>query len=182
MNADGQLVKTDSSGIGGGGGVVGLPIGSTLIWPGAADTIPSGYVPMDGRALNRVVYEDLFGLIGTTYGAGDNSTTFNIPNSKGRVITGLDSSQANFNALGRTAGALTHSHGLGNGYAKVFISGNYNVYIRQKNVANWNSNGSANGTSIGSGTGSSSAELGGSTDSATNLQPGITMQYIIRII
>ena len=57
-------------------------------------TLPTGIevVNADGRALSRTTYSTLFALIGTTYGIGDNSTTFNIPNLLGKYVVGWDSS------------------------------------------------------------------------------------------
>jgi microcystin-dependent protein len=51
----------------------------------------------------------LFAVIGTTYGAGDESTTFALPNMKGRVPVGYDSAQTEFDALGEAGGAKTHT-------------------------------------------------------------------------
>ena len=55
-----------------------LPIGSMLLFVNTT-TIPSGYMVCDGSAISRTTYSDLFGLIGTTFGAGNGSTTFNLP-------------------------------------------------------------------------------------------------------
>lgn len=55
-----------------------LPTGAII--PFAGSTIPSGYLPCDGSAISRTTYADLFAVIGTTYGSGDSSTTFNLPN------------------------------------------------------------------------------------------------------
>ena len=57
---------------------------------------PTGWLLCDGAAVSRATYSDLFALIGTTYGAGNGTSTFNLPNLKGRVIVGLDSSQTEF--------------------------------------------------------------------------------------
>lgn len=54
------------------------PIGT--IYAFAGNNIPSGYLPCNGGAISRTTYADLFAVIGTTYGAGDGSTTFNLPN------------------------------------------------------------------------------------------------------
>jgi hypothetical protein len=62
----------------------------------------------DGAAVSRTTYSDLFALIGTTYGAGNGSTTFNVPNLKGRVPVGLDGSQTEFDALGEAGGEKAH--------------------------------------------------------------------------
>jgi microcystin-dependent protein len=75
----------------------------------ARATAPTGYLLCDGSAVSRTTYSSLFDAIGTAYGAGDNSTTFNIPNLKGRVPVGFDSSQTEFDTLGETGGAKTHT-------------------------------------------------------------------------
>lgn len=65
--------------IGGAGGAGdGVPLGAIL--PLAHNsTVPAGYLLCDGAAVSRTMYPDLFATIGTTYGAGDGSTTFNVP-------------------------------------------------------------------------------------------------------
>ena len=70
----------------------------------ASSTVPGGYLPCDGRAVSRTTYANLFKVIGTTYGAGDGSTTFNVPNLNGRVVVGKSSST--FTALGQTGGEI----------------------------------------------------------------------------
>jgi len=60
-----------------------VPIGSIIDYAGA--TPPAGYLPCDGRALSRTGYALLFSKIGTIWGVGDGSTTFNIPNTGGRT-------------------------------------------------------------------------------------------------
>ncbi|MBO7344489.1 MAG: tail fiber protein [Clostridia bacterium] len=52
-----------------------------MIKPFAGTTVPTGYLLCDGSAVSRTTYADLFAAIGTTYGSGDGSTTFNIPNA-----------------------------------------------------------------------------------------------------
>ena len=60
------------------------PAGSVMIWAGT--TIPTGYLLCDGSAVSRATYDALFSAIGTTYGAGDSSSTFNLPNFQGRYL------------------------------------------------------------------------------------------------
>lgn len=55
------------------------PVGTMLDWP-TTSSYPTGYLRADGTAVSRTSYADLFSLIGTTYGSGDGSTTFNLPN------------------------------------------------------------------------------------------------------
>lgn len=67
----------------------------------AASTAPAGWLLMNGAAVSRTTYATLFAAIGTTYGSGDGSTTFNLPDGRGRVLAGMDPS----NATGRLTGA-----------------------------------------------------------------------------
>lgn len=68
-------------------------------------TAPSGWLLCDGSAVSRTTYASLFAAISTTYGAGDGSTTFALPNLQGRVPVGKNS--ATFTTLGGTGGAET---------------------------------------------------------------------------
>lgn len=70
----------------------------------AGETAPSGWLLCDGSAINRITYSELFEVIGTTYGEGNGSTTFNIPDMRGRVGIGSSSSYE----LGDTGGEYTH--------------------------------------------------------------------------
>lgn len=65
-----------------------VPIGGTIEWNG--DTEPEGWMFEDGREVSRSTYPALFVTLGTKWGAGNGSTTFNIPDSRGRVIAGLN--------------------------------------------------------------------------------------------
>ena len=64
--------------------------GESIMFSGPADKIPAGYLIEDGAEVGRVAYATLFAAIGTTYGAGDGATTFNLPDSRGEVWRGLD--------------------------------------------------------------------------------------------
>ena len=59
----------------------------------ATTTVPSGYLECDGSAVSRTTYADLFSALGTTWGSGDGSTTFNIPDARGEFIRGWDNSR-----------------------------------------------------------------------------------------
>jgi hypothetical protein len=61
--------------------------GSILDWP-LDDTIPGGWLLCDGSAISRTTYSVLFAKISTTYGAGDGSTTFNLPSQEDLVTSG----------------------------------------------------------------------------------------------
>lgn len=75
----------------------------------ATATLPAGWLTCDGAAVSRTTYARLFAAIGTTFGSGDGSTTFNLPNLKGKVLAGYDAGQTEFNAIGKTGGAKTHT-------------------------------------------------------------------------
>jgi microcystin-dependent protein len=64
---------------------------------------------LTGQAVSRTTYSGLFALLGTSYGAGDGTTTFNIPDYRGRTLVGHDASQPEFDVLGETGGAKTHT-------------------------------------------------------------------------
>lgn len=74
--------------IGQGGAGDGTPIGTILSYGGA--NAPSGYILCDGRAVSRTDYDKLFEKIGTTFGAGDGSTTFNVPDLRDKVAQGAN--------------------------------------------------------------------------------------------
>ena len=82
----------------------------------AGSTAPNGWLICNGQTVSRITYAALYAVIGTTYGAGDGSTTFNVPNLVNRTVRGS-------NSLGKTGGADTvtlstanlpaHTHGVG---------------------------------------------------------------------
>lgn len=83
------------------------PSGAIHMWP--TNSAPTGFLLCDGTAVSRATYADLFAVIGETYGAGNGSTTFNLPNFKGKVPVGRDSGQTEFDVLAETGGAKTHT-------------------------------------------------------------------------
>ena len=72
---------------------LGTPSGMISAWPTA--TIPSGYLECDGSAVSRTTYADLFAVISDDYGAGDGSTTFNLPDFRGEFLRGHDDGAGN---------------------------------------------------------------------------------------
>lgn len=86
-----------------------IPTGVVVEYEGDTGNIPSGFLLCDGSEVSRATYADLFAKIGTKHGVGNGTTTFNLPNRKGRVSVGYDSSQSEFNALAKTGGAKTHT-------------------------------------------------------------------------
>ena len=101
-------------------GIVALPTGAVLPFAGAS--APSGHLLCFGQAISRSTYSGLFTAIGTVYGVGDGSTTFNIPDLRGRAVAGQDdmggtsanrltdqSGGVDGDVLGDTGGAETHT-------------------------------------------------------------------------
>lgn len=79
------------------------PIGSIVMWPGGS--IPDKYLECNGQEVNRSVYAALFAVLGTTHGAGNGSTTFNLPDFRRRSPVGSDTSGTR--NRGATGGAET---------------------------------------------------------------------------
>jgi len=87
-----------------------VPIGGLVPFAGTSE--PAGYLLCDGRQVNRATYKPLFDVIGTSYGIGDGTTTFTIPDLRqrfplGKAATGTGST------LGQAGGAIDHVHGGG---------------------------------------------------------------------
>ena len=69
-------------------GIVAMPTGAIV--PFGGSSAPTGFLLCSGQAVSRSTYSALFGVISTTYGAGDESSTFNLPDLRGRVVAGQD--------------------------------------------------------------------------------------------
>lgn len=70
-----------------------VPIGAIFTFP--FQTPPTGYLVCDGSAVSRTTYSNLFLILGTTYGNGDGSTTFNLPDYRGKFLRGTDNGSGN---------------------------------------------------------------------------------------
>lgn len=98
---------------------VGVPTGSLIGYPTA--NVPAGYLEANGQAVSRTDYAALFAILSTTYGSGNGTTTFNLPDCRGRSLIGRDGTKP----IGTSGGAETvtltentipaHSHGLPDG-------------------------------------------------------------------
>ena len=145
------------------------PIGTILSYGGT--TAPSGFLLCNGAAVSRTTYGDLFAVIGTSYGAGDGSTTFNIPNLQGRVAVGYSSSETEFNSIGKTGGEKTHVLS----YYEMPKHSHAALYI-----------GSSAGSELGwtgiNGTVNGSVQTGiaGDNQAHNNIQPYVVTNYIIK--
>lgn len=188
----------------GGGSGAGVPTGTILPYAGDGatppDEAPAGFLLCRGYAVSRTTYADLFAVIGTKFGAGNGSTTFNLPDFTNRFPLGSDVN-ANVGAVGgaldhthTSAGhthtnpstssdshshtSAAHSHPLsGSGWAQVNVAAGastVNAYVKRTGtVASWTPTLGPKWTYTASDTNTQSvgAQLDGNTDSAT---PGST--------
>jgi microcystin-dependent protein len=111
-NGIGLTYWTDSASI----FMIGAPIPTSevgVIKMFGAASPPINYLICDGSVVSRTTYASLFAIIGTIYGAGDGSTTFNLPDLRGRVPAGLDAGAGRLTAfastLGNTGGEQNHT-------------------------------------------------------------------------
>ena len=86
--SNGQMLQTNGSGALSFTTVSGVPSGSVFCM--AVATVPSGYLECNGAAVSRTTYAALFAVIGTAYGTGNGSSTFNLPDLRGEFIRGFD--------------------------------------------------------------------------------------------
>lgn len=181
-------------------GGTGVPTGTVLDFAGTV--APPGYLLCDGAAYGRTGGDpspqpDLFAAIGTTWGVGDGSTTFNVPNLARRVTVGSGGSPTGVlgNAVGNVGGAETHTLSQGempshnhsdSGHA-------HNISLTNQGVCCGTAN---NGNSFIMMTGTNTGmlfPLGGSTSTSfanisntggggahNNMQPSAVMQKIIK--
>lgn len=83
-----------------------------IVTPYAGASAPSGWLLCNGQAVSRTTYASLFAIISTTYGTGDGSTTFNVPDLRGEFVRGLDGGRGvdSGRVLGSSQGAAFAEH------------------------------------------------------------------------
>ena len=171
-------------------GIEGIPTATIVPW--SDSSVPSGFLECNGAAVSRSTYSALFAIIGTTYGAGDGSSTFNVPDLQDNVAVG----KSNNKALGSTGGAntVTSTGNVGGSTANATLStpqlASHSHNFTQLNGAfqagpfpghNAPSRTTGSVSNTGSGNGHShnmSANFSG--DATSVLQPYLTIIYIIK--
>jgi microcystin-dependent protein len=103
FDVDGNLIVADPN-------LAVIPVGGIVPYGGT--TAPSGFLLCDGTAVSRTTYKALYDVIGTAYGVGDGSTTFNPPDLRQKFPLGKAASGTG-NTLGATGGAIDHTHSGG---------------------------------------------------------------------
>jgi len=162
-----------------------LPAGSILPYGGSS--APTGFLLCDGSAVSRTTYAALFAALddGATYGTGDGSSTFNLPDLRGRVVAGLDNmggSSANRltdqtgglngDTLGDTGGSETHT------LTTAQIPSHSHTVAAQQQVVGDSTNRGGSGQLGAAATITTSSTGGGGAHN--NVQPTIILNYIIR--
>ena len=159
------------------------PTGSVFML--ATATVPSGYLECDGAAVSRTTYADLFAAIGTVWGSGNGSTTFNVPDLRGEFVRGWDNGRGQDS--GRTFASLQtemigpHNHG---------ITDPGHTHTSNQDLENPNSSGITQGAGnrnhgvVSSGTtivNSSTTGISINNNSGTENRPrNISMMYVIK--
>ena len=155
--------------------------GSIQLWAGR--TQPAGWLLCNGQAVSRTTYANLFSVLGTAYGQGDGSTTFNVPDVTGRVPVGADNTYPLAGKGGAADGQFTLSE---EAYAKIAITGGIEpgifgaFYVSKpepETEARFFHGGELESPS---GTFQYGTPLGGHTDAGSLMQPYIAQHYIIK--
>jgi microcystin-dependent protein len=89
----------------------GVPVGAIIMWPATSAPSSAVWMEADGSAISRTTYATLYGVLGTTYGAGDSSTTFNLPDFRGHFLSGKTAARA----LGTRYGGANHTVSVAEG-------------------------------------------------------------------
>ena len=114
------------------------PVGGIIQFAGSSAP-NSRWLICDGSTYSRTTYAALFSVIGTTYGS-TTSSNFRVPNLKGRVPVGMDANDTDFDALGETGGAKTHTLTESElpAHGHTFTSGNSNQDLNHRHTINHN--------------------------------------------
>ncbi|MEJ7824921.1 MAG: tail fiber protein [Solirubrobacteraceae bacterium] len=171
-----QLQVAGSATVGSGVQATSLLIpGEMKAFAGAA--APTGWLFCNGQAISRTTYAALFGAIGTAHGAGDGSTTFNVPDARGRSLIGHNGTTRILGAVGgevdhalTTAEIPLHNHDPLNGFGRTAVRND----AAQINVLVDNGAGGSAGIPI-----STSGTGGGAQHN--NMPPFLVVNWIIKV-
>jgi microcystin-dependent protein len=157
-----------------------VPTGFLSMWPTAF--APSGYLLCNGAAVSRTTYASLFAILSTTFGAGDGSTTFNLPDYRDRMPIGAGTTYAAASTGGsKDAIVVSHNHALTDpGHLHAFDYGAYNWTVTGgPSTITANRSGGPAGATATASTGISIAAAGSSGTNA-NLPPYLGIYFIIK--
>lgn len=126
LGTAGQFLQATGTGVQWADNSAALPVGMVIDYAGTS--APSGWLFADGSAISRTTFATLFGTIGTVYGSGDGSTTFNIPDLRGRITAGRDNMGGSAASRITTAGSSIDGTSLG------AAGGAQNIAIAQANL------------------------------------------------
>jgi microcystin-dependent protein len=169
--------------------IYGIPPGAIMPYATPlVSTPPTGWLYCNGQAVSRTTYGALFSLIGTNYGAGDGSTTFNVPDLRGRTVFGADQNPPFDAGPGTKAGTVNHVHSVaGTAWALLTSrpSGNFApLFVRVATGASWTPNiqssGGSNAATNAQGAQADGTALQGGTDTQFHLPPYMVLNYIIK--
>jgi len=185
---DGQSVVSDGDGSFSYSTI--FPFVAGMVIPFAGSSAPTGFLLCGGQAVSRSTYATLFGIIGTTYGVGDGSSTFNLPDLQGRVVAGKDDMSGssanrltdqtgglNGDTLGDTGGSETHTLTTAQLPAHSHSSVVRSVSFSSSASYGDGSQGAVSSMTVNSGSTNST----GSGSAHNNVQPTIILNYIIKI-
>lgn len=170
-----------------------VPIGSIITWP--FTTFDEIYLACTGQAVSRALYPTLHALSEADsypWGAGNGTTTFNVPNIKGRVLVGIDDADADFDALAETGGSKNlhgHTHPITSGGDHFHTASSGDGFVTDTGASNVSAGSPLfAGTGFSTQTNSAGAhDHGGNTGSTgsgntQNLQPYVVINFIIRAL
>ena len=108
-----------------------VPVGT--IQSHSANTAPSGWLICDGSPISRTTYSDLFLIVSTTWGVGDGSSTFNLPDLRGEFLRGFD------NGLGSDpdAGSRTGGDSIGSSQSSAYGSHSHHIRGGNGGIPDW---------------------------------------------